>query len=155
PRSEALLRLVPRVASARAAVRPAPLGGRAGAGDRRAADDGAFTRIALEHRKGPTPSSCLARLLNIPFGAQTWDASLAQYHPGLNTTEYFAVPKSSRTRLLGGWQHELNESEPLRARLRDMCSAHPDSPLWSVVDRSRIDARLRRGRYSISKYATH
>lgn len=40
-------------------------------------------------------------LLNIPFGAQTWDASLAQYHPGLNTTEYFAVPKSSRTRLFG------------------------------------------------------
>ena len=88
-------------------------------------------------------------LLNIPFGAQTWDASLAQYHPGLNTTEYFAVPKSSRTRLFGSWQLELNESEPLRARLRDMCTAHPDSPLWSVVDRSRMDARLRRGRYSM------
>ncbi len=88
-------------------------------------------------------------LLNIPFGAQTWDASLAQYHPGLNTTEYFAIPKSSRTRLFGSWQYQLNESEPLRARLRDMCTAHPDSPLWSVVDRSRMDARLRRGRYSM------
>ncbi len=88
-------------------------------------------------------------LLSIPFCMQTWDASLAQYHPGLNTTESLAVPKVSTTKLFGSWQHQLNQNEALLARLRDMCSAHPNSPLWSVVDRSRMDLLFQSGRYSM------
>ena len=30
-----------------------------------------------------------------------------------------------------------------------MCDAHPDSPLWSVLDRSRMDHHLRRGKFSL------
>jgi hypothetical protein len=88
-------------------------------------------------------------LLSIPFCAQTWDTSLAQYHPGLNTTESLAVPKVTTTKLFGSWQHQLNQNDALLIRLRDMCSAHPNSPLWSVVDRSRMDLLLQRGRYSM------
>ena len=55
----------------------------------------------------------------------------------------------SSTQLFGSWQHQLNQNEKLRARLRDMCSAHPDSALWSVLDRSRMDHHLRRGTYTL------
>ena len=96
-------------------------------------------------------------LLNIPFCMQTWDASLVQYHPGLNTTKALTLPKvsmttkllGSSTQLHGSWQHQLNQNEALLARLRDLCNAHPDSPLWSVIDRSRMDDLLRRGRYPL------